>query len=71
MTKELHYYPEGESNLPIKILGNNEKNMLVTLAIIQNVGCSQEKQNEMHYIDPRDKKPLILNIKIKNEIRNK
>lgn len=65
MTKELHYYPEGKNNLPIKILGDNEKNMLVTLAIIQNAGCLQEKRNGMHYLDPRDRKPLVLNLKIK------
>jgi len=67
MTKELHYHPEGENNLPIKILGKNSKNMLVTLAIILNSGRSQEN----HYIDSRDRNPLNLNIKIKDEIRNK
>jgi hypothetical protein len=62
MKKELHYYAEGKDKLPIKILGDNEKNMLVTLAIIQNTGRSQEKQNGMHYIDPRDRKPLKLRL---------
>jgi hypothetical protein len=61
MKKELHYYAEGKDKLPIKILGDNEKLMLVTLAIIQN--RSQEKTSGMHYIDPRDRKPLKLSIK--------
>ena len=63
--KKLKWYPEGQTKRPIVIQGNDEKNMLVTLAILANFGRHEEKLRGMHYIDPRDRKPLKLNI---NEI---
>lgn len=63
--KKLEWYPEGPKRRPIVIQGDDEKNMLVTLAILQNFGREEEKLRDMHYIDPRDRKPLKLNI---NEI---
>jgi hypothetical protein len=57
--KELRWYAEGEGKPPIKIYGNDQRRMLMALAIIQNVGRTQRG---MHYVDPRDKKPLKLTI---------
>jgi hypothetical protein len=57
--KELRWYAEGEGKPPIKIYGNDQKRMLMALAIIQNFGRTQKG---MHYVDPRDRKPLKLTI---------
>ena len=60
--KKLKWYPEGQKKRPIVIQGDDMKNMLVTLAILQNFGREEEKERGMHYIDPRDRKPLKLNL---------
>ena len=60
MKKKIKWYAGGKSKQPITLLGDDEKNMLVTLAILQNFGREEEKLRDMHYIDPRDRKPLKL-----------
>lgn len=63
MNKKLEWYAEGASKQPITILGDNEKNMLITLAILQNLGSRRKEMQGKHYVDPRDLKPLKLHIK--------
>lgn len=55
MKKKLKWYADEKSKQPITIIGDNEKNMLVTLAILQAYP-SRKKMKGMHYVDPRDLK---------------
>jgi hypothetical protein len=62
---EIKYYNEGRNKLPITLRGSNEKLLLMTLAILQNVGRQNPKG--MVYVDPRDRPPLKLSLKCEPE----